>query len=922
MDRTDSPLVDDGESGDSLVIDDPGTIRVLYVGERQGETNAPVEMERRHEHLEVTIEESTENTREALEDGDYDCVIYAQRRPGDDVRVFSEAVREVDRRLPVIVYGGPAVLEDVYTIDGVDLVRRGEEGEYAVLTSRVRNATSRKRATERLGQLETQQSVQRRLTEGLLESQVDAEVTTVARDEHKIATTVQETLLKYDPISRVELARYDRSADDLEVVSVATAGDGCEDGENLTYTDGESADGATSALESCHGQGCGIFEETIRSTEVVTTTDCGQEGTCHTFAVGEGDCLAVLSVAIDADHHVILAAVTERCHEDDLVLLEGATIAVAQAMYATHLESDLRRFRNAVDHAGHVVLITDEEGRMEYVNPAFEEETGYDSEEAIGRTPAMLSSGEHDESFYEDLWETILDGEVWQNEVVNERKDGTSHVIDQTIAPIENRRGDLEGFVAVNKDVTARKERERDLAFLKRAVDQVGIGMGTFRSDGRATYVNERLAEVLGATREAVKDTHLADLNAEFERDRFEDYWSSFEEGETRIRETRFQRLDTGEEVPVEVVSSRITIDGESYQVGTVRDISDRRRREHDLRRFRSAVEHAGHGVVITGIDGTIEYVNEAFEEMSGYSAAEVIGQTPAVLKSGEHDEPFYEDLWETILDGDAWRGEIVNRRSDGERYVIDQTIAPIEGEDEPVGFVAINNDITELKEYERELEAQNDRLEQYGRMVAHDLRNPLTLLSGEIEHLRIALDTEPETEFSEIKDEIQQGLLEIEGIAEYMRRLIDDLLQLAEQGQIVLDAEEVDLEPVARKAWQEIESPEAELAVENCRLEANPDRLRELVSNLFRNAVEHGGEDVTVRAGPLDFSEGFYVEDDGPGIPEDEREKVLDRGYTTAEDGTGFGLAVTTRIAEAHEWAVRVTESAEGGARFEFHPE
>ena len=96
----------------------------------------------------------------------------------------------------------------------------------------------------------------------------------------------------------------------------------------------------------------------------------------------------------------------------------------------------------------------------------------------------------------------------------------------------------------------------------------------------------------------------------------------------------------------------------------------------------------------------------------------------------------------------------------------------------------------------------------------------------------------------------------------------------------------------------------------------ADERRLKQLLENLLRNAVEHGGGDVTVRVG--DLADGFFVADDGPGVPESERERVFETGYTTAEDGTGFGLSIVTDIVEAHDWEIRVTESDGGGGRFD----
>ena len=659
---------------------------------------------------------------------------------------------------------------------------------------------------------------------------------------------------------------------------------------------------------------------------------------------------AAVPLVVDDRRFGVLSVSTDRA--DAFGERERETLAelgtdIAHALARVCHERRRRQFQSAVEHAGHVVLITDAEGTITYVNDAFESATGYTAEEAVGRKPSMLQSDNHSEAFYRDLWETISSGEVWEGEIVNERKDGQQYVIDQTIAPLTDDTDDINGFVAINRNVTERKERELNLAFLKQAIDQAGIGIGTYDADGYATYVNERLANLFGTDRDDLRKRHLSVLDPDLDSDRFSSYWESFDDGERRIYDTRIERVDTGETVPVEVVTSRVVIDGDPFQVNTVRDAADRKRQERELKRFRSAVEHAGHSVLITDETGTVEYVNDAFERTSGYSAAEAIGRTPAMLHSGEHDEAFYRDLWETILDGDVWQGEVTNERKDGTQYVVDQTIAPlVDDADSSTGFVAINRDVTALKEYERELEAQNDRLKEYGQTVAHDLRNPLSLLDAELQHFEATLEP---TDGRVGAEAVRNLCTDIGTTVDRMEALIDDLLAMAEQGQRVLSFESTSLESVATEAWAQVDTGAATLAIDDTTVEADPDGLRELLSNLFRNSVEHGstdsrtesgesvehdstdsrlqagediehaGRDLTVRVTPLDFSAGFAVEDDGPGIPEDERADAFERGFTTAEEGTGFGLAIVEQIAHAHDWTVSVTEGRDGGARFEF---
>ena len=157
-----------------------------------------------------------------------------------------------------------------------------------------------------------------------------------------------------------------------------------------------------------------------------------------------------------------------------------------------------------------------------------------------------------------------------------------------------------------------------------------------------------------------------------------------------------------------------------------------------------------------------------------------------------------------------------------------------------------------------------------------------------------------------------------IDETTDRMARLVEDLLRVARQGNVVTDPEPTDIGDVVDTAWQSLSSePGATLRYETVRpVSGDPDRLCELFENLFRNSVDHGGDDATVRIGPLDT--GFFVEDDGPGIPGDHEGEVFDHGFTTSDDGHGYGLSVVRTIVNAHGWDIVATDAQAGGARFE----
>ncbi|QLG27962.1 GAF domain-containing sensor histidine kinase [Halorarum halophilum] len=208
------------------------------------------------------------------------------------------------------------------------------------------------------------------------------------------------------------------------------------------------------------------------------------------------------------------------------------------------------------------------------------------------------------------------------------------------------------------------------------------------------------------------------------------------------------------------------------------------------------------------------------------------------------------------------------------------------------------------LRTREAELKRQNERLEEFASVVSHDLRNPLNVAQGRLELARDEVDNE--------------HLGHIEEAHDRMADLIEDLLSLARTGQALGEVESVALTPLVREVWTTVPGGDLTMNPDLGTVDANASRLRELLENLFRNAVEHASEDVAVEVDTLPDAAGFYVADDGPGVPPEDREAVFERGFTTAAEGTGFGLPIVREIVEAHGWRISLTESDGGGARFE----
>ncbi|WP_415378906.1 response regulator [Halosimplex sp. TS25] len=210
-----------------------------------------------------------------------------------------------------------------------------------------------------------------------------------------------------------------------------------------------------------------------------------------------------------------------------------------------------------------------------------------------------------------------------------------------------------------------------------------------------------------------------------------------------------------------------------------------------------------------------------------------------------------------------------------------------------------------ERVERERKLTRQNERLATFTDIVSHDLRNPLNVAIGRLELAQRACDC------PHLAD-VDQALARTE-------TLLDDLHAFARAGTATLDREPLDLATLCRGCWRHVETGAATLVTDSQQvIRADESRLQELLENLFSNAVEHGGDAVTITVG--DLEDGFYIADDGTGIEDADRDAVFDYGYSTSQDGTGFGLSIVREIADGHGWDLRVTDSETGGARFEVH--
>jgi PAS domain S-box-containing protein len=302
---------------------------------------------------------------------------------------------------------------------------------------------------------------------------------------------------------------------------------------------------------------------------------------------------------------------------------------------------------------------------------------------------------------------------------------------------------------------------------------------------------------------------------------------------------------------------------------------------------------------------------NDHTVEATGYDDLELATLDPMTLFAPEDREEVEREVGR-LLEADAEPPMIETAlvTSAGDHVPYEFVGSSLTGPEGEIAGVAVTGRDISDRRARQELERQNERLDEFASLVSHDLRNPLTVAEGYLSLVREFDDSDDLARVAEAHDR--------------MYDLIEDLLTLARGGNTVGETVSVSLAETARSAWHSVGTGEATLdVVGDVTLDGDPDRLQNLFENLYRNAMEHAsvgsdGEDRTPRitVGPLE--RGFFVEDDGPGIPDAERESVFESGYTTTRSGTGFGLAIVEGICEAHGWSVSLRDADGGGARFE----
>lgn len=320
---------------------------------------------------------------------------------------------------------------------------------------------------------------------------------------------------------------------------------------------------------------------------------------------------------------------------------------------------------------------------------------------------------------------------------------------------------------------------------------------------------------------------------------------------------------------------------------------------------YEELVTHLIDMVTVVDESGVVLYESPSIEESLGYTPEELVGEQVFDYIHPDDQQAAIETFYRvTVADERYSTGslEIRFRHKDGS-WVWLETRGSNRSAELVDGYVLISRDITKRKRSEQQLEQERDRLERFVGILSHDLRNPLNVAQGRL----VLAQEESDPVHLEI---IQRSLDRIE-------ELVEDVLVLAREGWQPPQLDAVDLRTAVEACWETVDTADATLSVDaEVVFLADEQQLRHLLENLIRNAIDHGGSDVTLSVGALD--DGFYVADDGHGLPDCDPAGLFEFGRTTKPEGTGLGLSIVLEIVENHGWSVSLRNGEDGGARFE----
>jgi len=582
---------------------------------------------------------------------------------------------------------------------------------------------------------------------------------------------------------------------------------------------------------------------------------------------------------------------------------------------------------------------------MNYISEGCYRITGYTSEDFITKKIAYndLILPEYRDPIWEK-WQDVIQGKlVFEEEYPIKNISGEIKWIWERGGGVFDENGELEFLEGYLEDITINKLAEEKLlqseANLARTIGESPFGIRILSGDGTTLYANPALLGIFGF--ESLNDFNQIPISSWYTPECYQEYLAR--------EASRKNGIDIQLDYEVRIISKNFGIrhllvhrqqiiwNGDISNQLIYQDITDRKIAENQLIKLSSAIEQNPVSVVITNYKGLIEYVNPKFTEMTGYKSEEVLGKNPRILKSGKMDPQIYTELWNTIISGKIWQGELINQNKSGEFYWAFKSISPIFDDKKQItNFVAIAEDITDKKKNEAELIKAKEKAEESDRLksaflanISHEIRTPMNGIMGFAELLK-----EPD-----LSPENQQEFIEvIEQSGQRMLNIINDLIDISkiEAGETILRIRETNVNKMLRELhlffMPEVNQKNiyldyhCDLSDDESNIETDITKLNQILTNLIKNAVKFTDKG-SIKFGykHKDKMLEFYIADTGPGIPQEQKDFIFERfrqgsqSLNKIHEGAGLGLAISKAYIELLGGSIWIESEFGKGSIFSF---